>query len=154
MAEKIEVRLPHSIKRDDADIAGAAINRLAWDSSVHHDSVKIKVEKGWVTLTGEADWNYQKTAAESDVRGLLGVLGVSNHITIKPRVNASNLSDDIMRAMHRSWFFEPNTVKVSVTGGKVKLSGTVGSWHDWNAAESTAWAAPGVTDVENNIGIN
>lgn len=154
VAEEIEVRLPHSIKRDDADIAGAAINRLDWNSSVHLDSVKIKVEKGWVTLTGETDWNYQKTAAESDVRGLLGVLGVSNHITIKPRVNSSNLSDDIMRAMHRSWFFEPNTVKVSIAGGKVKLSGTVDSWHDWNAAESTAWAAPGVTGVENNIRIN
>ena len=154
VAEEIEVRLPFSIKRDDADIAGAAINRLAWDSSVHRDSVMVKVEKGWVTLTGETDWNYQKTAAEYDVRGLLGVIGVSNQITIKPRVNVSNLSDDIMHAMHRSWYFDPQTVKVSANGGKVKLTGTVDSWSDWDAAESTAWAAPGVTAVENNIAIN
>ena len=154
IAEEIEVRLPFSTKRDDADIAGAAINRLAWDSSVHRDSVMVKVEKGWVTLSGEVDWNYQKSAAEYEVRGLLGVIGVSNKITIKPRVNVSNLSDDIMHALHRSWFFDPKTVNVSATGGKVKLSGTVHSWHDWDAAETTAWAAPGVTNVENNIAIN
>ena len=154
VAEELEVRLPYSIKRDDSDIAGAAINRLAWNATVHRDSVLVKVEKGWVTLSGEVDWNYQKTAAEYEIRSLQGVVGVFNQITIKPRVNVSSLSDDIMHALHRSWFFDPETVNVSAQGGKVKLSGTVHSWHDWDAAESTAWAAPGVISVENNIAIN
>lgn len=153
VAEEIEVRLPFAIKHDDEQIAGAAINRLAWSASVPRDAVKVKVEKGWITLTGETDWNFQKAAAESDVRGLLGVIGVSNEISIKPRVNVANLSDDIRHAMHRSWFFDDNTVNVSAKGGKVELSGTVESWSDWDAAQSTAWAAPGVTAVENNIAI-
>ena len=148
------MRLPFSTKRDDADIAGAAINRLAWNTSVHRDSVMVKVEKGWVSLSGEVDWNYQKTAAEFEIRGLQGVIGVSNQITIKARVNVFNLSDDIMHALHRSSFFDPKTVNVTAQGGKVKLTGTVHSWHDRDAAESTAWAVPGVTDVETKIGIN
>ena len=154
IAEELEVRLPFSVRHDDVEIASAAINRLDWDSSVHKDSVNVKVEQGWVTLTGETEWKYQKTAAEYDVRALLGVIGVTNLITIKPIVDVSHLSDDIMHAMHRSWFFDPQTVKVSATGGKVKLTGTVGSWNDRDAAESTAWAAPGVTFVKNDIAIN
>ena len=153
VAEELEVRLPFSIKHDDEAIAGAAINRLAWDSSVGSDSVMVKVEKGWVTLTGETEWHFQKRAAEHGVRGLLGVVGVSNQITIKPRVNVSNLSDEIMCAMHRSWFSDPRTVNVSETDGKVKLTGTVDSLHDWDAAASTAWAAPGVTSVQNDLRI-
>lgn len=151
VAEEIEVRLPYSIRRDDADIAGAAINRLAWDATVPADSIMVKVEKGWVTLSGEVDWNFQKAAAEHEIRGLLGVIGVSNQITLKLRVNVSSLSDDILKALSRSWFYHPKSVDVSAKGGQVTLSGTVHSWHDWDAAQSTAWAAPGVTGVENNI---
>jgi osmotically-inducible protein OsmY len=155
VAEEIEVRLPFSIKHDDEAIATAAVNRLAWNSSVPKDAVKVKVEKGWMTLSGTVEWNYQKTSAVQDVRWLSGVVGVSNDIKIKPRANAANISDDINHALHRSWFFdEPQTVFVSADGGKVKLTGTVDSWFDRQTAADTAWAAPGATSVENDIRVS
>lgn len=121
------------------------------DVSVPKDAIKVAVEKGWVTLTGQVDWYFQKEAAELDVRRLFGVVGVSDQIRIRPQVNAANISDDITHALHRSWFFDPKTVWVSAEGGKVRLTGTVHSPHDRQVAGSTAWAAPGVTEVENAI---
>jgi osmotically-inducible protein OsmY len=151
VVEEIEVSLPFDTKRSDGEIAAAAIDRLSWDVSVPLDAVKVKVENGWVTLTGEVDWHYQKIAAAQDVRRLYGVVGSSNHIAIKPRVDTSNISDDIMHALHRSWFFDPKTITVSADGGKVRLSGTVKTPHDRQVAAATAWAGAGVTDVENDL---
>lgn len=153
VAMEIDVKLPMDVKRGDDEIAAAAIDRLGWDVSVPRDAVKVNVEQGWVTLTGEVDWHYQKLAAEQDVHRLYGVVGVSNQITIKPRVNTENLSDDIMHALHRSWFFDPRTINVSANGGRVRLSGTAPSLHDRQVAAATAWTAPGVTDVENDIAV-
>lgn len=154
IAEEIEVRLPYSIKHGDDDIATQAVNRLAWNSSVPKDAVKVKVEKGWVTLTGTVDWNFQKTSAADDIRWLSGIVGVSNNIAIKPRVNAANISHDIDAALHRSWFWDPETVFVKADGGKVTLTGTVDNWYDRQVAGTTAWAAPGATSVENDIRVN
>jgi osmotically-inducible protein OsmY len=151
VAEEIEVRLPFDTKRTDDDIAAAAIERLAWNVTVPKDSVNVKVENGWVTLTGQVDWWYQKDAVEQDIRPLHGVIGVSNQTTIKPRVNTTTLSDEITHALHRSWFFNPENVHVRADGGKVVLTGTVSSLHDKQVAAQTAWAAPGATNVENNI---
>jgi osmotically-inducible protein OsmY len=151
LAEEIEVRLPFATKKTDEEIAAAALGRLAWDVSVPNDAVKVKVEKGRITLTGQVDWQYQRQAAEHDVRGLYGVVGTSNQIKINPKVNTSNISDDIMHALHRSWFFDPKTINVSADEGEVRLSGTVRSWHERQVAAATAWAAPGVTDVVNDI---
>ncbi|WP_010219556.1 BON domain-containing protein [Sphingomonas sp. PAMC 26621] len=151
VAEEIEVRLPFEIKRDDADIAAAAVNRLAWDTGTPRDSVQVKVEKGWLTLTGQVIWHFQKEAAEREVRSLMGVLGVSNQITIKPHVDTANLSDDIQHALHRSVFFDAEEVHVTAQDGRVKLTGTVGSWLERQTAASTAWAAPGATSVENDL---
>ncbi len=151
VAEEMEVRLAFDFQRDDDVIAAAAVDRLAWDVSVPRDAVKVSVDKAWVTLTGEVLWHYQKDAAEQDLRRLYGVVGVSNQITIKPRVDVSNISDNIMHAMHRSWFFDPKTIDVSATLGRVTLTGTARSPHDRNVAATTAWAAPGVTDVINDI---
>jgi osmotically-inducible protein OsmY len=153
VAEEIEVRLPYEAKRSDEEIAGAATRRFEWDVSIPRDTVKVTVDKGWVTLTGEVDWNYQKDAASMDVRPLFGVLGVIDRITIKATVNTSNISDDIMHALHRSWFFDPKTIAVSAQGGKVRLTGTVHTWHDRQTAEATAWSAPGATSVENDIAV-
>jgi len=150
VAEELEVRLPSSVKHDDEEIASAAINRMKWDSVVPTDAVKASVEKGWITLTGEVDWHYQQEAAANDVRGIWGVVGVLNEITIKPRPNTSKIRGDIMLALDRSWF-DPATINVTAHGGKVKLTGTVESWYERNEAGSTAWAAPGTTAVENDI---
>jgi len=151
VVEEIDVRLPVEIGRSDEEIAAAAVDRLDWDVSVPPGAVQVKVEKGWVTLTGDVDWFYQKDAAEQDVRRLFGVVGLSNQITIKPKIDVSNISDDIMHALHRSWFFDPRTITVSADGGRVRLTGAVPSPHDRQVAAATAWATPGVTDVVNDI---
>ncbi|KTT68293.1 BON domain-containing protein [Sphingomonas sanguinis] len=151
VAEELEVRLPFEFKRDDADIAAAAVDRLAWDTGTPRDAIKVKVEKGWLTLTGEVHWHFQREAAEREVRNLMGVIGVSNAITIKPRVDTAGLSDDIQHALHRSWFFDTENVHVTAQEGRVKLTGTVNSWQERQTAASTAWAAPGATSVENDL---
>ncbi len=150
VADKIEVKLPFDVKRSDEDIARAAIERLAWDSTVPTNAVKVAVQDGWVTLTGEVGWHFEHDAAAQDVRPLWGVVGVSNHITLKPRVNTYNLTSDIALALHRSWY-EPAGIKVSADGGKVTLTGHVNSSSERDLAGSTAWAAPGATDVENHL---
>ena len=151
VAEEIEVRLESDAKRGDDDIATAAINRLAWDMSVPRDAIKVKVEKGWVTLTGTVEWHYQKVAAANAIRPLMGVTGVSDQVTLRPRVSTGNISDDITHALHRSWFFDPDTIKVTASGGDIKLTGYVTSWHDRQVAAETAWAAPGATSVVNDL---
>ncbi len=153
VAEEIEVRLPFDIKRGDEESAEASMVRRSWDVSVPHDSVQTQIENGWLSLSGEVDWHYQKEAAEQAVRGLFGVVGVTNAISIRPSINTRNLSDDITHALHRSWFFDPKTITVTANGGKIRLTGTVHTSHDRQIAADTAWAAPGATSVENDIAI-
>jgi osmotically-inducible protein OsmY len=153
VAEELEVRLPFETKRTDDDIAAAAIQRLDWDTSVPSDSVKVHVEKGWLTLTGQVDWKYQKDAAHDDLRPLSGVVGMSDQITLKPRPSAMDISSDIRNALHRSWSFSKDNVLVSATGGSVKLTGTVPTYGDKFVAGETAWCAPGVTKVVNDIAV-
>ena len=151
VAEELEVKLPFDVKRGDEQIAAAAVDRLGWDVSVPRDAVKVRVEHGWVTLSGEVDWWFQGQAAEQAVKHLMGVVGVSNATTIKPRVDTATLSDDITHALHRSWFFDPKTVQVTAERGQVRLTGTVHSQHDRQLAAETAWAAQGATGVQNLI---
>jgi len=153
VAEEIEVKLPFSVKHGDAEIADAAVNRLAWDASVPKDTVKVSVAKGWLTLTGQVHWHYQHDAAADSVRTLWGVTGVSNNITIKPVVNAGDVKSDIMLALNRSWF-TPENIDVTANDGKVTLTGTVDYWDERALAGTTAWAAPGVTSVTNDIRVH
>lgn len=151
VADEIEVRLLPETQRTDDEIAAAAVERLAWDVSIPADAVQVTVEQGWITLTGEVDWHYQRVAAEQDLHRLFGVVGVTNEIAIKSRVHASDISDEIMHALHRSWFFDPRTINVEIRDGTVRLTGTARSAHERQVAAATAWAAPGVTDVVNDI---
>jgi osmotically-inducible protein OsmY len=150
VAEEIEVKLPFEVRRDDEEIAAAAVSRLSWNSAIPRDAIKATVHGGWVTLTGEVDWRFEHDEAARDVRALWGVLGVINDIKIKSRVNTATLTSDISKALHRSWFDESN-IKVTADGGKVKLTGKVESWRDRTLAGSTAWAAAGATAVENDL---
>jgi osmotically-inducible protein OsmY len=151
VADELEVQLAFDHQRGDNAIAAAALDRLSWDVSVPRDAIKLDVDKGWITMTGSVDWHYQREAAEQAIRALVGVVGVSNQVLINPRVDVSNIGDNIMHALHRSWFFDPRTITVSAKEGDIRLTGTVSSWHDRRIAAETAWAAPGATKVENDI---
>jgi osmotically-inducible protein OsmY len=153
VAEELEVQVPFERKRGDKEIAAAIVDRLAWDVSVPRDAVRVRVEKGWVTLAGEVDWQYQREAAEQDVRRLHGVVGVSNQVSLKPRVSTANISNDISCALHRSYFPDPDAITVTSEGGRVRLTGNVHSWHARQVAAETAWGAPGAIDVENLLAV-
>jgi len=151
LVEAIEVRLAFDGEREDDDIAAAALERLAWDASIPPDAIKVGIEKGWVTLTGSVEWFFEKEAAELAVRTLRGVVGVSNQIALHPRTNALTLSDDIVHALGRSWFFDPKAIAVTDKDGRVRLTGTAPSPHARQVAAETAWASPGTIDVQNDI---
>ena len=153
VAEELEVQVPFERRRGDDEIAAAIVDRLAWDVSVPRDAVQVRVEKGWVTLTGEVGWHYQREAAGQDVRRLHGVVGVSNQVSLKPGVNSTNISNDISSALHRSYFPDPDAITVTAEGGKVRLTGNVHSWHARQVAAETAWGAPGAIDVENLLAV-
>jgi osmotically-inducible protein OsmY len=153
VAEELDVQIPFERKRDDSDVAAAIVERLAWDVSVPHNAIEVGVEAGWVTLTGIVDWNYQRVAAEQDVSRLEGVVGVSNQVALKARVNTANISNDISCALHRSYFPDPDAITVTAEGGKVRLTGNVHSWHAREVAADTAWGAPGAIDVENLLAV-
>ncbi len=151
VAEEIEVRYPLSDKQGDDDIAKRAIQVLSWDIDVPKDRVKIRVEKGFVTLSGDVDWFYQRNAAEADVRKLSGVTGVADNIKIKPSVQAADVRTKINAAFTRNAQIDADEITVTADGGKVTLSGNVETWYERNLAEETAWSAPGVTQVDDRL---
>jgi osmotically-inducible protein OsmY len=153
VANDIEVRLSSADERTDADIAAAAVRALEWDAFIPVDKVDVTVSKGWVTLKGEVEWQYQKQDAERVIRRLTGVTGLTNLITVKPRVAASELKEKIEKALVRSVETDAKRITVEVDGDAVILKGTVKSWAEREEAEREAWAAPGVASVDNRITI-
>jgi osmotically-inducible protein OsmY len=154
VANDIEVRLPISSQRTDAEIAEAAVRALEWDALVPLDKVKVTVSKAWVTLEGEVEWQYQKEDAERVVRRLTGVRGVTNLITVRPQsVSAEEIKRKIEQALIRNAQLDAQRIQVEVEGSKVILKGKVRSWAEREEAEREAWASPGVTEVENRITI-
>jgi osmotically-inducible protein OsmY len=154
IAEELEVRYASSPVTDDDDIAKRAEQILAWDVGVPDDRLKVKVEMGWVTLSGQVDWCFQKRNAESCVRRPHGVLGVLDSITIEPAVEAQNISDKINMALRRTAFFNNGQVVVTAEGGKVTLRGHVDNYYERSLALSTAWSAPGVTAADNLLTVD
>jgi osmotically-inducible protein OsmY len=153
VANELEVRLPGSSERTDEDIAQAAVDTFRWSVFVPQDRIKVKVSKGWITLEGNVDWQYQKSAAEKAVRKLYGVLGVSNLIEVKPQVSKAEVKTSIEAALKRLAEVDANRIRVDTEDGKVVLSGSVRSWFEREEAERAAWAAPGVRSVEDRIAI-
>jgi osmotically-inducible protein OsmY len=151
IAQEIEVRYPEQKKTADDQIAQRALAIISWDAMVPNDAVMVKVQDGWVTLSGQVQWNYQRIAAESAVRRLSGVVGVHNDIKVKPRVQPQDVKNKIMEALKRNAELEANAIRVNVSGGKVTLEGKVKSWYEHGVAERAAWSAPGVKAVEDRL---
>lgn len=151
VANDLEIKL--ATERTDPDIAAAAIHAIEWDAFVPSEKVKVTVSKGWVTLRGEVEWQYQKDDAERVVRRLSGVKGVTNLVTVKPRTTAIDLKKKIEDALVRNAEIDAERITVEVQGSKAVLKGTVKSWAEREEAERVAWSAPGILSVDNRITI-
>ena len=151
VANDIEVRLPISAERTDADLATAVLNALKWDANIPTDKIEVTVSNGWVTLKGEVDYGFQRREAERAIERLFGVKGVTNRISVKPSVSPSDLKQQIERALVRNAETDAKNITVEVEGSKVILHGRVRAYAEKKAAEQAAWSAPGVTEVDNRI---
>jgi osmotically-inducible protein OsmY len=153
VVNEIEVRLVPGFERTDEDIAAAVLRALEWDAMVPTDRVKVTVSKGWITLDGEVEWQYQREDAERAARRITGVRGVTNLISVKPKIKPApqELKKRIEDALVRSAQTDAERIQVEVHGSKVTLKGTVRSWSEKKEAELAAWSAPGVTEVDNRI---
>ncbi|MDQ1439696.1 MAG: hypothetical protein QOK43_3325 [Acidimicrobiaceae bacterium] len=140
-------------ERNDTDIAKAAVDALKWNVLVPSDRIKVKVENGWVRLTGEVNWDYQRRAAERAVRDLPGVKGITNLIAVVPGVAPEQVKKKIEEALTREALLDAKGIEVDVSGSTVTLRGTVRSWAERREAEMAAWSAPGVSEVRNQISV-
>jgi osmotically-inducible protein OsmY len=154
VVQELKVRYDAADPYSDEDIAERALTALDLNVSVPRGKVYVKVQQGWVTLTGDVDWQYQREAAEADIRKLTGVMGISNMITLKPRALAIDITKRIQDALRRDAQLEAGAISVVVSdGGKVTLEGQVHSFHDREVAERAAWSAPGVRQVADHVEI-
>lgn len=151
LSEAIEVRPFGDVGVRDDEIAKRAASSLEWDATVPHRFVKVKVEGGYVTLTGQVDWDFQRDAAFRDIQNLQGVRAVSNQVTLRSRVTPDDVHKRIEKALDRQGQIDAKDIRVSVDGDTVKLEGTVGAWCDRTVIERAAWGAPGVYFVENRV---
>jgi osmotically-inducible protein OsmY len=151
IAADIEVQIFGPKETDDDDIARRAVKMLDWNVSVPKDSVQVRVLKGWVTLRGEVEWQYQKNAAYDAVRDLAGVVGVSNLVELKPHITAVDVKKRIEDAFQRDAALEADAIRIDVEGRKVTLSGKVKTWSERQAAERAAWSAPGISTLDDRL---
>lgn len=151
VAVETDVKLASDHVRSDTELAEAIEFALKWNAQVPPDSVNVRVEKGWATLKGECEWDYQRRAIEKAVRKLRGLRGVTSLLTLKARATPADVHDRIRAALARHAERESNNIELAVSGSSVTLRGTVASWTERYAAQAAAWAAPGITQVVNEL---
>ena len=154
IADELEVRLAGSSVRSDADIAQSVLSALRFNVAVPDDQLRVTVDRGWVRLEGEVEWQYQRGAAESSVRPVMGVKGVANDIVVKPRIKATDVKAEIEDAFARRARVDADKITVDANGDTVTLRGSVRTWIAKDEAEQAAWYAPGVASVHNEIVVN
>ena len=154
LANEIEVQLADDLRLDDADIAQSALSALSWNFTIPKDRIRVVVTKGFLTLEGDVEWQFQKRAAEDAVRFLRGVRGVSDEIAVKANVRAGDVKSKIEAALKRSAEVDAKKVIIETTDGSVTLRGEVRSWAEHDDALSAAWAAPGVMKVVDHLSIS
>jgi osmotically-inducible protein OsmY len=154
VANDIEVRLPAIDQRPDPDIARDAVAALRSQLPISYDRIKVVVKDGWLALEGTAEWQYQRSAAESAVRNVKGVKGVTNVVTVAPKARPADIQKKIQEAFKRNATVDANRITVETDGSEVILKGSVRSWIEREEAERVAWSAPGVTMVEDRIVVN
>ncbi|HEV6967013.1 BON domain-containing protein [Roseateles sp.] len=154
MTTELEVRLPEPSRRSDTDIAAAVQNALEWSFSLAVSRrIHVMVANGWVTLSGDVDWQFQRQAAVDTVRPMMGVAGIDNQIRIKPSPSAALVRADVESALGRAAIAAPGEISVAIEGSEVMLSGTVRSWAERETATNAAWNTPGVTQVVDRMTI-
>src|SRR5882757_4310276 len=151
VANDIEVRMPSVDERPDPEIARDAVAAIKSQLPISSEHIKIVVKNGWVTLEGQVEWQYQRQTAESAVRRIKGVKGVSNLIQLQPRARPDEIRHKIQEAFKRNAEVDANRIMVEANGSEVILKGTVRSWVEREEAERVAWSAPGVIRVEDRI---
>lgn len=151
LAEEIEVRFPSDPKTADPEIAKRIADIFEWSVTIPRNRIGIKVEHGWVTLSGTVDWHFHREAARDAVSRISGVKGVTNLIEVKKSPSSADVKDRIVAALKRAADLDASTISVVSSGDTVKLNGKVHSWYERQVAERAAWAAPGVNRIEDNI---
>ena len=153
IVQNIEVRYPSSLKIPDEEIAKRALNSIQWDVTLPEAKINLTVQSGFITLSGEVPWYYQRNAAETAVRRIAGVTGVANKISIEPKVQLGDVKTKIENALKRHAEVEAKAIQVSVRNDTVTLDGKVDNWEERQAVENAAWSAPGVRSVEDHLTI-
>jgi len=151
IALELDVKLAPHHRRTDSEIAEAIEHALRWNTHVPADRIRVTVEGGHVTLTGEVEWNHQRLRVETIAHAMIGVAGITNHITLRPRATQGDVQTGIEQALKRQAEREAHRVQVEVNGSTVHLRGAVHSWQERDAAAGAAWSAPGVRAVVNDL---
>lgn len=153
LAVELDIMLPNDNKRSDTEIAIAVSNALKHNIYRLDQFVKARVEDAYVTLTGEAQWQYQIDAATNAIRYLAGVVGINNRILLKPAISFSAVKKDIDAAIQRRARNDIQNIQVEVKGNEVILSGKVEDWSERNLAIDAAWGVAGVQKVSDQMTI-
>jgi osmotically-inducible protein OsmY len=154
IADDIEIQLPASYHRTDTDIAAAAINQIEWSTTIPNGTVQATVRDGWITLEGQVEWWYQKNSAGGLVKQMAGVKGLTNSISISPKVTKHEVETDIKSAFKRSAMLDAQHIRVETSGNNVTLHGQVRNYSEYDEAERVAWSEPGVSYVDNRLEVD